>query len=371
MNTIGHANTFPSAPPLTAVNGGAVARPVIAGCEIFECLGRGGCASVYEARHPVHGEVAIKISEAPRASAVDAEQRLEREALLMQRVAHENVLRVFDIGYTADGAPYLVMERLRGEDLETLLERVGRLPISVACELAVQTLGGLEAVHAAGIVHRDLKPNNIVLHAPDEWGAPIVKLIDFGIARGDDAAKLTRTGMVIGTPQYLSPEQAQGKPVDARADVWASGILLFELIVGEGPFEGTSLQETLASILFADVPSIRERRPDVPDAIADVIDRALERDLTRRFASAKEMREALALAVAKSSVPSGAQTLFAVSVLPKKTLSPWKSMLDGEPSGVRARPVAEAKTVPLAATTKRRRGLVLLAVAVLALLAGG
>lgn len=339
MNTLGYASTFPSE---SVTPSEPARRATPEGYEIIECLGRGGCASVYEARHAEHGLVAIKISELARTHGEESDRRLEREAMLAQRVSHPNVLRVIDLGHTEDGAPFLVMERLRGEDLESLLARVGPLPVEVACAIVLETLLGLEAVHEAGIVHRDLKPNNIVLHVPERWGAPMVKLIDFGVARSVGGEKLTRTGTVIGTPQYLAPEQARGQKVDARADVWAMGIVFFELLAGEGPFEGANLQETLASILFADVPSVRERA-DVPEPIAAVIDKALSKDPEARYESARAMRDALERALLESDVEAPSSILTRVSVMPRTSSFIRAASLGGADtvSGVRARPASE------------------------------
>lgn len=341
MTTFGYATTFPSQPPLDPSQALPAALPVIEGYEITACIGRGGCASVYEARHEAYGLVALKLSELPRIGAGESDRRLAREAALAQRIEHPNVLEVLDLGYLADGAPYLVMERLRGEDLETSLTRLGRLPVPVACLVMRSILRGLTAVHRAGVVHRDLKPNNIVVHIPEGGEPPVIKLIDFGVARGIGGEKLTRTGTVIGTPQYLSPEQARGGSVDARADIWAAGVLFYELLVGEGPFERPGLQETLASILFSDVPSVRERRPDVAPVLERVIATALDRELGRRYESASTMCAALEEAMHALGIPSEDVALTvlepdAEGALARVSHAPTVAF-EGSRSGVRAR----------------------------------
>jgi len=212
-------------------------------------------------------------------------------------VVSPHVVRVFDIGHLQSGAPYIVMERLFGEDLHATLKRLGSLSVGAACAVMHAVLGGLEAVHDADVIHRDLKPSNVVLHIPEAGGSPSVKLIDFGVARGEASIKLTRTGTVVGTPQYLAPEQAGGRAIDQRADLWAAGVLFYELLVGDTPFEGGGVHETLASILFADIPRVQESRPDVPEGVVRVIEGALTRDVTERFDTASSMRMALEAAM--------------------------------------------------------------------------
>ena len=248
-------NAIALAPEREPVTGECTELPFIhEDYQLTNYLGRGGCASVYEAQHREYGLVAVKVSDVVGGLASEADMRLIREAVLAQRVTSPHVVRVLDLGTLKNGAPYIVMERLFGEDLHATLQRLGRLSVGAACAVMHAVLSGLEAVHEAGIIHRDLKPSNVVLHVPESGGAPRVKLIDFGVARSDQGTKLTRTGTVVGTACYLSPEQAGGREIDGRVDVWAAGVLFYELLVGETPFERLGVQETLASILFADIP---------------------------------------------------------------------------------------------------------------------
>jgi len=275
-------------------------------------LGRGGCAVVYEAEHPRHGTVAVKIADV-RLATEEGGQRLLREAALEVRVAHPNVVRVIEVGTTKDGRPFVVMERLRGIDLDSVLEAHGRLPIGAACAITIQALDALDAVHARGIVHRDFKPTNLMLTFP-ESGDPVVKLIDFGAAHDRRDTRLTDVGMVVGTPLYFAPEQARGEPLDHRVDIWAVGIVLHELLTGRAPVERDSLDETIAAILYGDIPTVRERRPEVPKAISEVVARALSRNRDHRFPTALSMRAALEAAVRRHDVDSSPRTLTRIRV---------------------------------------------------------
>src|SRR6266850_6557327 len=191
--------------------------------KLLRLLGEGAAGNVWEAENLLVGRhVAIKILHASVASRPDMQQRFLAEARLSAKLAHPNVVDVYDLGRTDEGTPYIVMELLDGETLEKMLARRHRLPAPVACELMMQVLGTLVAAHKLDIVHRDLKPANIMLvyPRPDQ---PLVKVLDFGVAQGIQAEGLApEAGMLFGTPEYMAPEQAAGAKVDARCDVYAA-----------------------------------------------------------------------------------------------------------------------------------------------------
>ena len=256
---------------------------------------------VVEARdHRLDRMVAIKILKEKNVDG-SARERFLREARVAAAIHHPNVCSVTDGGLLADGRPFLVMERLWGETLRATLRRHLQLDPHIAIDLGVQMLSGLEAVHALGFVHRDLKPDNVFL-VQRNGCMPIVKLLDFGMCRraesveepafGDDT--LTRAGTVVGTPEYMAPEQAGGqRSFDARIDVYAVGLLLHEALSGERSFIGTDPRAILISVLTKRVPPLSAYRPDLPPAIERVIARAMERDPGARYGTAREFQAAL------------------------------------------------------------------------------
>ena len=256
-------------------------------------LGRGGCAVVYEAHDTRLGRlVALKMV---KSSARDAQAnaRLAREARAGAAIHHPNVCGLSDAGYLPDGRPYLVMERLHGETLTSCLRRVGNLSAEHAVDLALQLLSGLEAAHAIGIVHRDVKPDNVFL-VPRNGATPLVKLLDFGMCRraatpsGDDRT-LTRAGQVVGTPEYMSPEQVSGKrSFDGRIDLYAVGVILYEVLSGQRAFPGKDAREVVVSVLVKSLPPLRHFRPDIPSVLDRVVSRAMERDANARYSTAQE-----------------------------------------------------------------------------------
>jgi serine/threonine protein kinase len=253
-------------------------------------LGRGGMGAVYLARDATLGEkVALKvISSMYSGDPLEAVARFKREVTAARRVTHENVVRIHDLG--EDGPLlFLSMEHVDGE---TLHDRVKRAPLGVADarELLVQVAAGVAAAHAAGVIHRDLKPQNVLI---PRRGGP-VKVIDFGLAKSDLHGTGTATGVIMGTPEYMSPEQVRGRPCDARADVYALGATAYFALTGRPPFEGDSP----IAISFAQVndPPVSPRtlRPEVPEALDAAILRALEKDPIRRFSDAAAFRAAIA-----------------------------------------------------------------------------
>jgi len=257
--------------------------------ELGEPLGQGATSSVFAARDRRLGRtVAVKLL----ASALtgDGRKRFLREARAAARVSHPNVVVVYDAGVDG-GRPYLAMELVEGGDLASTLAARAPLPISEAVAIADRMLAALAALHGAGIVHRDVKPANVLLTADGD-----VKLTDFGIARLDDAATLTVEGSVLGTPAYLPPEQAQGERPTPAGDLYSLGAVCFEMLAGTPPF-GTGPAATVAlAHVSSPLPSLLERRADVPAAIVAVVERALAKRPEERWPSAPAMQAALTAA---------------------------------------------------------------------------
>jgi serine/threonine-protein kinase len=263
---------------------------VIAGkFQVEELLGRGGMGAVVAARHLVlRQRVAVKFL-LPHALAVpDAAERFLREARAAVAIQSEHVARVIDVGTLETGSPYLVMEFLAGTDLNKVVKQRGALPIPDAIDFVLQAGEAIAEAHALGIVHRDLKPANLFLTQRPE-GSPLVKVLDFGLSKtayGDDGLpeqSLTATGFVMGSPQYMSPEQVRSlKHVDARTDLWALGVILYELTTGRRPFDGPSLTAVSAAIVADAPPSPRRIRGDLPPGLEAALMACLEKDPARR-----------------------------------------------------------------------------------------
>ncbi len=279
---------------------------------IVEVIGAGGFARVYGAvDERTHAELAVKVmSKAYIASDPDNIRRFVGEAEITSRLTHGNTIRVYDIGQTADGQLLLVMERLRGHSLtqriRDLRQTQQQMPIDEAVQIAIGVLNSLVEAHGGGLVHRDLKPDNIFLHRAGERGR-IVKVIDFGIAHRE-GSEMTKVGQVLGTPAYMSPEQARGQSIDGRADLYAVGVILYQLLAGVTPFpEESNPLMTMMHHVLTPVPNLRAARPEVRPDLAALVTRALAKEPERRFADAAEMRTALrSLAGAGQVAPAGA-----------------------------------------------------------------
>jgi serine/threonine protein kinase len=263
---------------------------------IDRVLGQGGMGVVVAATHEGLGrKVAIKFLLAEAVEHPEIIERFEREARAAATVRGPHVVQVLDVGRMADDRAYMVMEYLDGEDLEQLLERVGTLSIEDTVSYLLQACEALAEAHAAGVVHRDLKPANLFLaKQPDKRS--IIKVLDFGISKmSDDGKAITKTATAMGTPFYMSPEQLMNaKGVDARADIWALGVILFELLTGHRPFAGETMPEVVAKILGNVRPLLREHRTDVPDVLDAVVNKCLRNAREDRFHSVADLAEALA-----------------------------------------------------------------------------
>ncbi|MES1177185.1 MAG: serine/threonine-protein kinase [Myxococcales bacterium] len=265
---------------------------------IDRLIGRGGMGAVFQATNLAIGKrVALKFLDHEAARNTEACQRFQREAEAAGMAESAHIVQIFDSGVTDSGLPFLVMELLTGEDLRGRLRREQRLAVPSALRIVSQVLRGLMRAHDAGIVHRDLKPDNVFLCARDD-DPSFVKLVDFGIskvARARAADTLTRRGTVLGTAFYMSPEQAQSfADIDGRTDLFSVGAILFEMLSGKPPHVAPTYEAVLIAICTHDAPDVRSLVPEVPEAVAALVARALERDRERRFQSAREFANAVA-----------------------------------------------------------------------------
>jgi serine/threonine-protein kinase len=224
---------------------------------ILRRIGEGGMGIVYEAEHVVlEKRVALKVLRDDFSSRPEVVERFRQEAKSASRIGNEHIVDISDFGETPDGSSYFVMELLDGEDLATVLQRETTIPLARAADILLQCCKALGAAHSKGIVHRDMKPENIFL-TQREGRPDFVKIVDFGIAKmsdietkGTPGRKLTKTGMIFGTPEYMSPEQAAGKPLDHRVDIYALGVIFFEMLTGRVPFVGDTFMGILTQHMF-------------------------------------------------------------------------------------------------------------------------
>ncbi len=258
----------------------------IASYTLLEPIGHGGMAVVYRARQDsLDRTVAIKILSENLAASTEFMERFRREARTAANLRHPNVITVFDFGEDERGVPYLVLEYIEGPTLADLMD--SGLEDSRVPNLLDQIAAGLDYAHARGVIHRDIKPGNVLM--TDDGRAV---LADFGLAWLLEGAHLTLTGGVIGTPEYMSPEQASGEPIDHRSDIYALGVVLYEMLVGERPFVADTPIAVLLQHLQDPAPSVLIARPDLPLAVGDVVARSLVKDPAERFASAGELARA-------------------------------------------------------------------------------
>lgn len=260
-------------------------------------LGQGGMGTVYLAEHLDLGErVAIKVLNEEVAKHDEAVQRFINEAKAAMRIKSEHIAKVLDFGRTPEHYPYMVLEYLEGEDLSEKLTKTGPFAIVDAADMVLQALEGLAKAHALGIVHRDLKPANLFI-SKASGDAGHVKVLDFGISKtvSEGSTSLTSTRSTLGSPTYMSPEQLRSsKSVDARADIWSVGVILYELLTGSLPFDGETVGEVFSNIIETQPKRPTELRAEIPAALEIAILRCLEKKPENRFASVAELAEVLA-----------------------------------------------------------------------------
>ena len=266
--------------------------------QVLKKLGEGGMSYVYLAKEiSSDAIVAIKVLSPRLASDKSSVERLRREAGLAMRLDHPNVCRILRLGESEDGLIYLVMPFLKGELLSDREVRGGPMEMTLGVTLLKQMCAGLHHAHELQIIHRDLKPENVMLVPDDDGGVERAVVMDFGLAkerRADPAiAKLTAAGIILGTPEFMSPEQIRGKPLDARSDIYALGIVAFEMFTGKLPFQGRNAQEMMIARLRSQPIAIRTLRPDIPDAVEKALTKSLQTNPDDRFTTAIEFAEAL------------------------------------------------------------------------------
>ncbi len=285
-------------------------------------IGEGGMGEVYLATHLLMGRrCALKVMSPALSKDANAVSRFNREATNASRISHPNVCAVYDFGLTADGLVYLAMEYVEGKTLTAVLSESGPLPVARAADLVAQCAAGLAAAHELGIVHRDLKPDNIMVVAGKD--REIVKLVDFGIAKvveGSEGQRVTQTGFVVGTPEYMAPEQLSGDPLDPRVDQYALALVLYRLITGRLPFDAGSIQETLVKRLTSLPQPLAAAHPGAtfPAGLQGVMDTALARIPEERYGSVA----AFAAAVNEVSATSAVATRKLGRVIPPTRRTP-------------------------------------------------
>jgi serine/threonine-protein kinase len=321
-------------------------------------LGEGGMGTVYVGvQEPLGRKVAVKVLLPVLARDATLVARFQREAELAASLGHPNIVQVTDFGVD-DGAAFLVMDLLEGESLGAVIEREAPMSAERVRFIAAQILSALEAAHARDVVHRDLKPDNVFLTSVSGV-ADLVKLLDFGIARlvEDADQKMTATGQVLGTPAYMSPEQARGRPVDARSDLYAVGVVMYEALSGRMPVTGSNYHELMFAIVDQVPTPLTELVPGLDPELVAVVDRAMNKETHARYASAAEMRAALdALgplsARSPSRVPSRPPTTRVNEVAMAATVTP--EALSAVAAGESARPAAVRPSVATLPRSPRR-----------------
>jgi len=293
---------------MAEANSSAPKSPIAAGTRIAgkyrltRLIGAGGMGAVWAAvNEPLGSEVALKFLLGRTHGNREHSQRFAAEARMAAAIKHRFVVDIFDFGSTEDGTPYMVLELLEGQELGHRLRCGPALTLKELVRLMAQCLSGLEAIHRAGIVHRDLKPENVFVISDSDGMFP--KLLDFGVALsaaaeaeepGSDLRRLTKAGVTLGTPTYMSPEQLRARrDLDGRADLFAMGVILFEALIGTPPFADDNAADLMVKIATSGIPRLDLLRPELGRGLADVVARALAPDRDARYANAAEMRQAL------------------------------------------------------------------------------
>src|SRR4051794_4132462 len=282
---------------------GVVGETIAGRYEVEELIGHGGMSSVYKARDSLlERHVALKVLHEQYSGDDDFVERFKREARSVAQLQHPNIVTVID-RVEEDGRQFIVFEYIEGENLKERVVRQGRLDVREALGIAVEVARGLAFAHENGLVHRDVKPQNVLLN-----GDGRAKVTDFGIARTVDVDGMTQTGTVLGTSNYIAPEQASGQPVDAHTDVYSLGAVLYELLTGEVPFPGDNFVAVAMKHINEPPPDLMEQRPDVPLRVAGIVDRALQKDPDDRFASMHDFAAELDAALHDLGSPDADRT---------------------------------------------------------------
>ncbi|MDR3749501.1 MAG: tetratricopeptide repeat protein [Acidobacteriota bacterium] len=286
--------------------------------EIQKLLGMGGMGAVYKARDmEVERVVGLKVIRPDLAGDPAILARFKQELVLARQVTHKNIIRIYDLN-EADGVKFITMEFIEGEDLRTILTRQGKLSAEESVSIIIQVCAGLQAAHSEGVIHRDLKPSNIMRD-----GAGRVVIMDFGLARTVQGDGMTRTGMMIGTMEYMSPEQAMGKELDARSDEFAVGLILYELLSGFIPFQADSAIASLVKRTQEQATPLTDVDSSVPVPLSNIVSKCLERDPNGRFNSVQELIDQLEIWQGKKAGQTVSAPVLPSAAAPAKRL-PWK-----------------------------------------------
>ncbi len=325
---------------------------------IIKKLGEGGMGAVYLGEHVKMGrKSAIKVMNPGMAADPDAISRFNREASNASRISHPNVCQIYDFGETADGLIYLAMEFIEGSALTDIVEKEGALPPVRAAKILKQAADALAAAHDLGIVHRDLKPDNIMI-VQGRDGADIVKVVDFGIAKavaGDEAGqKVTKTGLVVGTPEYMSPEQLSGDKLDGRSDIYSLALVFYRMLTGVLPFQADSAQETMIKRLTDEPMPLASARPDItfPGPLQEVLDKALARLPSERYGNAAQFGKDAEKAVGAAGVRATQPSLEPVASAATQLMDS-EAALKAIPTKKKAPPPTQAAPAPAPAPVKK------------------
>jgi serine/threonine protein kinase len=287
----------PVSPVGVAINGEAysslIGKVIDGKYKIDSIIGEGGMAVVYRANHmQMERPVVIKVMQGWLLSNKNSIERFERECKLTAKLNHPNIVIVYDVGEINDVQPYLVMEYIKGEPLAEKITRQGAMPIKTVGNIVVQICRGLQEAHSVGIIHRDLKPENILLQEKSDrpdW----VKIVDFGISHlAEGSKRLTRTGKMIGTPEYIAPEQLRDRAIDVRTDIYSLGIMMYELLTGRTPFDGETAEAILMKHLLDEPPPISQYRDEFDDksTYSQIVMKALKKNPEDRYQTVTELR---------------------------------------------------------------------------------
>jgi hypothetical protein len=346
---------------------------------ILKKLGEGGMGTVYLAEHVKMGRrAALKVMNPGMNQDPDAIARFNREAANASRLNHPNVCAIYDFGETPEGLIYLAMEFIEGESLTSLIEKNGTLAAPRAASIIHQAADALSVAHDYGIVHRDLKPDNIMI-SRNRDGSDLVKVVDFGIAKASssDAQKVTKTGLVVGTPEYMSPEQLAGDKLDGRSDIYSLGLVAFNCLTGKLPFPSNSAQEAMIMRLTDFPKTLAEIKPDMewPVELQNVMDKALARDADERYLKAADFGREMAKAVenmpASVAAAEGTMVMGAAGAAAKTAAAPSvpATRVAGPKGGTR--PVEATAAAPVTTGTKRSAPMLVGAVVLVAAIGGG
>ena len=336
-----------------SANGDLVGQIIADRYRVTKKLGEGGMGTVYLAEHVKMGrKSAIKVMNPGMVSDADAISRFNREASNASRINHPNVAAVYDFGETKDGLIYLAMEFIEGPSLTSVIEKSGSLPPARAAEITRQAGEALAVAHEMGIVHRDLKPDNIML-AKGRDGSDVVKIVDFGIAKAAEAEnqKVTKTGLVVGTPEYMSPEQLAGDKLDGRSDTYSLALVAFAMMTGKLPFPAETAQESMIKRLTDAPKQLTEMKSDIPwpAAVQAVMDKALERDAVNRYQSASDFGRALHQAV--QAMPRGRASAATAVIEAQASAGAGKSAPTAAPAPAAGKTVPQTRVNPATPST--------------------